>query len=160
MPLMGRCSKCLEEKPIHAPRERVKLTIGPDGNRLCARHARAAFEREHDGTSDTAATLEVSPKQRQRFDAVREECESVHVPPPSDDQMLKSLLDEWERDDKVFDHQLLPILRDLIRTASNAREKGDDEFADALDSFSEDIGDLLDTVETDPFVNTGEQDDE
>jgi hypothetical protein len=47
MTLMGACERCLEDKPPRVPIERRRLTHGPDGEHLCARHAREAW-REYD----------------------------------------------------------------------------------------------------------------
>jgi len=43
MTLIGICKRCAEKKPIHVPHERRRLTRGPDGKKLCSRHARAAW---------------------------------------------------------------------------------------------------------------------
>jgi len=40
--LMGICGRCADEKPPHVPHEQRRLTRGPDGEKLCSRHAREA----------------------------------------------------------------------------------------------------------------------
>jgi len=41
--LMGICGQCADEKPLHVPHERRRLTRGPDGEKLCSRHAKEAW---------------------------------------------------------------------------------------------------------------------
>jgi len=43
MTLMGICDRCADEKPNHVPHERRLLTRGPDGEKLCSRHAKEAW---------------------------------------------------------------------------------------------------------------------
>lgn len=43
MTLMGICGRCADEKPTHVPHERRRLTRGPDGEKLCSRHAKEAW---------------------------------------------------------------------------------------------------------------------
>lgn len=43
MVLLGTCEECVAEKPPHYPRERLHLTTGPNGRRLCSKHAREAW---------------------------------------------------------------------------------------------------------------------
>ncbi|ELY85424.1 hypothetical protein [Natrinema gari] len=47
---------------------------------------------------DDHAQIEISERQRERFDQIREACKNEHIPAPSDESMFKSLMDEWERD--------------------------------------------------------------
>jgi len=47
MTMMGICTRCREEKPLHVPHERRCVSRGPDGDLLCGRHYREAW-REHD----------------------------------------------------------------------------------------------------------------
>lgn len=48
MTLVGICEQCAEEKPPRVPHERRRLTRGPDGEKLCPRHAREAWEESDD----------------------------------------------------------------------------------------------------------------
>lgn len=61
MTLMGICGRCAEEKPLHVPHERRRLTRGPDGEKLCPRHAREAWnnrseDRATEGSDDDLRT--------------------------------------------------------------------------------------------------------
>jgi len=47
MTLIGICERCKEEKPTHVPFEKRRLTHGPNGEHLCSKHAKEAFEEEY-----------------------------------------------------------------------------------------------------------------
>ena len=49
MTRMGICSRCAEKKPPHVPHERRRVGRGPNGELLCARHRREAWE-EYENT--------------------------------------------------------------------------------------------------------------
>lgn len=52
---------------------------------------------------DETDHLELSERQRERFDRIKSECSNDHLPEPTDDQMLKSLLDTWDAvDDGLY----------------------------------------------------------
>lgn len=40
--------------------------------------------------------LDIPETQRQRFDRIKAECTDPYCPPPTDEQILKSLLDTWD----------------------------------------------------------------
>ncbi|WP_176548351.1 hypothetical protein [Natrinema sp. CBA1119] len=40
--------------------------------------------------------LEISDRQRERFERVRDECTNDELPVPTDDQIMKSLIDTWD----------------------------------------------------------------
>lgn len=42
--LIGICGRCAKKKPPNAPLERQRLRRGPDGNKLCSRHANEAWD--------------------------------------------------------------------------------------------------------------------
>ena len=48
------------------------------------------------GCRNETKTLELSGRTRQRFERIKEQCKTDHVPAPEDEEMLKSLLDTWE----------------------------------------------------------------
>lgn len=50
MTLIGICEECAEKKPIHVPHERRRLVRGPDGEKLCSRHAREAWNAHEENT--------------------------------------------------------------------------------------------------------------
>lgn len=41
-------------------------------------------------------SIELTDRQRERLDAIKSECASEHLPEPSDQQILSSLLDTWD----------------------------------------------------------------
>jgi hypothetical protein len=48
-----------------------------------------------DGGTDSTG-IELSDRQRERFEQVREECDDPSVPEPTDEQVMKGLLDTWD----------------------------------------------------------------
>lgn len=50
MTLMGICGGCVEESPPGRPPERQYLKRGPDGRKLCSRHAKKAWNNQNAGT--------------------------------------------------------------------------------------------------------------
>lgn len=52
MTLMGICRECVEEKPAGRSPERQNLRRGPDGEKLCSRHASLAWN-EHEGEAES-----------------------------------------------------------------------------------------------------------
>lgn len=45
---------------------------------------------------ESTEEIELTPRQRRRFEELREECTDPHTPPPTDRQLLSSLLDTWD----------------------------------------------------------------
>lgn len=47
MTLIGICPRCVEERPSAARVATQELYHGPNGDRLCSRHKREAWEEEY-----------------------------------------------------------------------------------------------------------------
>ena len=43
-----------------------------------------------------AVEIELTPRQQRRLEKIREECNDAHTPPPTDRQLLSSLMDTWD----------------------------------------------------------------
>lgn len=41
-------------------------------------------------------TIELTERQRERLDAIKTECADDHMPEPTDEQIISSLLDTWD----------------------------------------------------------------
>lgn len=46
--------------------------------------------------TDDTHTLELTARQRERLDLIKAECANDHLPEPTDEQMIDSLLDTWD----------------------------------------------------------------
>jgi hypothetical protein len=56
-----------------------------------------------DDSTNGTERIKISEQQRERFDAIRESCQTDHIPAPSDQQMFGSLLDTWDAvDDGLY----------------------------------------------------------
>lgn len=56
------------------------------------------YERHADGDGHDESThqIEISERQRERFDRIRQECKNDHIPAPEDAEMMASLMDTWD----------------------------------------------------------------
>ena len=74
-----RCSEC------------GKLLEGDDGGDRDARTDGG------DGiAADETEQIEISKRQRERIEGIKAECSDDHLPEPTDQQIVKSLLDTWD----------------------------------------------------------------
>lgn len=46
--------------------------------------------------TESSLSIELTGRNRARFDRIKQECKNDHVPAPSDEELLKSLLDTWD----------------------------------------------------------------
>lgn len=49
-----------------------------------------------DTDADEAHHIEISKRQRERLDRIKAECTNDYLPEPTDEQMVKSLMDTWD----------------------------------------------------------------
>lgn len=63
-----------------------------------AQHHVTSYYRSEPGELEVSTTerIKIPEKYRDRFDRIKAECETVHLPEPSDEQMLESLMDTWD----------------------------------------------------------------
>lgn len=50
--------------------------------------------------TENPLTIEISPRQRERFDEIKAECSDDYTPEPTDQELFKSLLDTWDAVDE------------------------------------------------------------